>query len=65
MDPRVVAVCEELWPWAYRHVEWELHDPASAAQLVEGVAIEVSSRLQDERERYVNPRVAGAYFWEE
>ena len=48
IDPRVVAVCEGLWPWAYRHVEWELHDPASAAQLVEGVAIEVSGRLQDD-----------------
>jgi hypothetical protein len=33
IDPRVVAVCEGLWPWAYRHVERELHDPASAAQL--------------------------------
>ena len=48
IDPRVVAVCERLWPWAYRHVERELHDPASAAQLVESVALEVSSRLQDE-----------------
>ncbi len=48
IDPRVVAVCEELWPWAYRHVERELHDRASAAQLVERVALEVSGRLQDE-----------------
>jgi DNA-directed RNA polymerase specialized sigma24 family protein len=48
VDPRVVAVAERLWPWAYRRVERELHDPASAAQLVEGVALEVSSRLQDD-----------------
>lgn len=48
IDPRVVEVGEGLWPWAYRHVERELHDRASAAQLVERVAIEVSSRLQDE-----------------
>jgi DNA-directed RNA polymerase specialized sigma24 family protein len=39
---------ERLWPWAYRRVERELHDPAAAAQLLEGVAAEVSSRLQEE-----------------
>jgi len=48
IDPRVVAVSEEVWPWAFRHVEHELHDPASAGQLVEGVALEIASRLQCE-----------------
>jgi DNA-directed RNA polymerase specialized sigma24 family protein len=48
IDRRVVAAAERVWPWAYRHVERELHDPASAAQLVEGVALEVAGRLQDE-----------------
>ena len=48
IDPRVVAVAERFWPWAYRRVERELHDAASAAQIVERVAIEVSHRLQDE-----------------
>jgi DNA-directed RNA polymerase specialized sigma24 family protein len=48
VDPRVVAVSERLWPWAYRHVERELHDPARAAQIVEVVALAVSGRLQDE-----------------
>jgi len=48
IDPRVVAVAERLWPWAYRHVERELHDPADAARLVERVALEVSARLRDE-----------------
>jgi DNA-directed RNA polymerase specialized sigma24 family protein len=48
IDTRVVAVAERLWRWAYRNVEWELHDPASAAQIVESVALEVSSRLQVE-----------------
>ena len=48
IDSRVVAVAERLWAWAFRHVGRELHDPASAAQLVEGVALEVSSRLRDE-----------------
>jgi DNA-directed RNA polymerase specialized sigma24 family protein len=45
IDPRVIAVSEEVWPWAFRHVEHELHDPASAGQLVEGVALEIASRL--------------------
>lgn len=48
IDSRVVGVAERLWPWAYRHVVRELHDAASAAQLVEAVALEVSGRLQDE-----------------
>ena len=48
IDQQVVAVAERLWKWAYRHVERELHDPASAAQLVERVALEVSSRLREE-----------------
>jgi DNA-directed RNA polymerase specialized sigma24 family protein len=48
IEARVVAIAERLWPWAYRHVERELHDAASAAQVVERVAIEVSSRLNDE-----------------
>jgi len=51
MDPRVVAVCEKLLAVGITGTSngnW--HDPASAAQLVEGVAIEVSSRLQDETE---------------
>jgi DNA-directed RNA polymerase specialized sigma24 family protein len=48
IDTRVVAVAERLWRWAYRNVEWELHDAASAAQIVESVALEVSSRLQVE-----------------
>jgi DNA-directed RNA polymerase specialized sigma24 family protein len=47
VDPRVVAVCERAWSWAYRRVELELHDAASAAQLMEEVALEVSGRLQD------------------
>ncbi len=48
VDARVVEVCERLWPWAYRYVEHELSDAASAAQIVERVALEVSSRLHDE-----------------
>ena len=55
IDPRVVAVCEELWPWAYRHVEWELHDPASAAQLVESVALEVSEPAAGRPGRWPEP----------
>jgi DNA-directed RNA polymerase specialized sigma24 family protein len=48
IDPRVVQVSEQLWHWAYWHVHQELHDSASAAQLVEGVALKVSNRLRNE-----------------
>lgn len=48
VDPRVVDASHHLWPWAYRHVERELSDGARAAELLEIVAIEVSSRLQVE-----------------
>jgi DNA-directed RNA polymerase specialized sigma24 family protein len=48
IDPRVVEASERLWPWAYRRVERELHDSAAAAQLLEGVAAEVSRRLHEE-----------------
>jgi len=47
LDPRVRDVAEQLWRFAYRLVDAELHDPASAAQIVEKVAGEVSSRLHD------------------
>jgi len=47
LDPRVRDVAEQLWRFAYRLVDTELHDPASAAQIVEKVASEVSSRLHD------------------
>lgn len=48
LDPRVKEVAEQLWRFAYRLVDAELHDPASAAQIVEKVASEVSSRLWDQ-----------------
>ena len=48
IDRRVVDAAERIWPWAYNHVARELHDPASAAQLVEDVALEVSDRLREE-----------------
>jgi DNA-directed RNA polymerase specialized sigma24 family protein len=60
IDTRVVEVAERLWRWAYRNVEWELHDPASAAQIVESVALEVSSRLQVEPE--VGRNLPGYFF---
>jgi len=48
VDPRVTTVAEDLWPQAYRHVARELRDPAIAAQLIEGVALDVSRRLREE-----------------
>jgi DNA-directed RNA polymerase specialized sigma24 family protein len=46
IDPRVVEASQRHWSWAYRYVESELQDGACAAELLEQVAIEVSSRLQ-------------------
>src|ERR1022692_4110674 len=45
IDPRVHELAKRLWPWAFRHVERELHDGPSAAETLEEVAIGVSSRL--------------------
>lgn len=50
LDTRVLEASRHLWPWAYRHVEIELHDGARAAELLEAVAMEVSARLRDEPE---------------
>jgi DNA-directed RNA polymerase specialized sigma24 family protein len=45
VDSRVLDVSHRLWPWAYRHVERELRDGARAAELLEQVAMDVSSRV--------------------
>jgi len=50
LDERVLGASRHLWPWAYRHVEIELHDGARAAELLEEVALEVSARLRAEPE---------------
>ena len=50
LDVRVLDASRHLWPWAYRHVEIELHDGARAAELLEEVAMEVSARLRAEPE---------------
>src|SRR5580693_5122838 len=46
IDPRVHELAQRMWPWAFRHVERELHDGPSAAETLEEVVIEVSSRLR-------------------
>jgi DNA-directed RNA polymerase specialized sigma24 family protein len=46
IDPRVHELAMRLWPWAFRHVERGLHDGPSAAETLEEVVIEVSSRLR-------------------
>jgi DNA-directed RNA polymerase specialized sigma24 family protein len=50
LDARVYTASRRLWPWAYRHIETELHDGARAAELLEEVAMEVSARLRAEPE---------------
>jgi DNA-directed RNA polymerase specialized sigma24 family protein len=50
VDPRVHELARRMWPWAFRHVERELHDAPSAAETLETVAIEVSVRLRAEPE---------------
>lgn len=41
---------KELWPWAFRHVQRELHDGARALEIVQEVAADVSGRLKDDAE---------------
>ena len=48
IDPRVRDVAQRHWRFALRLVAAELHDIASAAEIVEKVASEVSSRLHDQ-----------------
>ena len=50
LDIRVLDASRHLWPWAYRHVQMELHDGTRAAELLEEVAMEVSARLRAEPE---------------
>lgn len=45
IDSRVREAAQLLWPWAYRQVEALLHDAPYAAELLEKVAIDVSTRL--------------------
>jgi DNA-directed RNA polymerase specialized sigma24 family protein len=45
IDPRVLQVAEQNWSWAYWLIQRELHDEGRAAEIVEKVANEVSSRL--------------------
>lgn len=48
VDPRVHEMAKRMWPWAFRHVERELHDGPSAAETLEEVVIAVSARLRVE-----------------
>lgn len=50
IDERVLDASRRLWPWAYYHVDRELHDAPSAAELLEEVALEVFDRLKVEPE---------------
>jgi DNA-directed RNA polymerase specialized sigma24 family protein len=63
LDARVLAALRRLWPWAYWHVEIELHDGARAAELLEQVAMDVSTRLRDhpEVERNLNGYLITAF----
>jgi len=47
VDPRVHEMAQRMWPWAFRHVERELHDGPSAAETLEEVVIAVSARLRE------------------
>ena len=63
IDPRVCELAERMWPWAFRHVERELHDGPSAAETLEEVVIAVSSRLRvaPEVERNLNGYLITAF----
>ena len=63
IDPRVHELAERMWPWAFRHVERELHDGPSAAETLEEAVIAVSSRLRiaPEVERNLNGYLITAF----
>lgn len=46
----VRSAAKELWPWAFRHVQKELHDGARALEIVQEVAADVSQRLKEDAE---------------
>lgn len=50
IDPTVINVAKENWPWTFRLAEQDLHDGACALEIVERTAIEVSKRLQEQPE---------------
>ena len=41
---------KEIWPWAFRHVQKELHDGTQALEIVQEVAVDVSQRLKKDAE---------------
>ena len=54
-DGRVIfdavhKAAKELWPWAFRHVQRELHDGARALEIVQEVAVDVSEQLKNNEE---------------
>jgi DNA-directed RNA polymerase specialized sigma24 family protein len=63
IDPRVHELAERMWPWAFRHVERQLHDGPSAAETLEEAVIAVSSRLRvaPEVERNLNGYLITAF----
>jgi DNA-directed RNA polymerase specialized sigma24 family protein len=40
----------DLWPWAFRHVQRELHDGTRALEIVQEVAVDVTRRLKEDAE---------------
>jgi len=50
IDDLVHQAAKELWPWAFRHVQKELHDGARALEIVQEVALDVSQRLNEDTE---------------
>ena len=63
IDPRVHELAERMRPWAFRHVERQLHDGPSAAETLEEAVIAVSSRLRvaPEVERNLNGYLITAF----
>jgi DNA-directed RNA polymerase specialized sigma24 family protein len=50
IDDLVSGAAKELWPWAFRHVQRELHDATRALEIVQEVAADVSGRLKKDAE---------------
>jgi DNA-directed RNA polymerase specialized sigma24 family protein len=50
VDPRIHELARRMWPWAFRHVQRELHDGPMAAEILETVVFEVSARFREQPE---------------
>ncbi len=50
IDPSVIEVARDNWPWAFYLVKRQLNDGSRAREVVQEMAVEVTSRLREDAE---------------